>query len=197
MYSLNDIIDVMEKKGYVVFSDDSKNFNLNIVGIRNEDETANTFNDYMVIFWKYRGQWHQFAFSITTDPGVYWRENPINVNGTAILKPGQYRGMWQLGKHQGKYEALKQVKPVTVYRDKNKNLVLDKGDEETGLFGINHHRATAKKDFTSTQVDKWSAGCQVQPNPVLFDLEMQMFKTAASIWGNSFTYTLLEEIDFK
>jgi len=26
---------------------------------------------------------------------------------------------------------------------------------------------------------------------------MQIFKTAASIWGNSFTYTLLEEIDFK
>ena len=42
-----------------------------------------------------------------------------------------------------------------------------------GVFGINHHRANSKT--TSTQVDKWSAGCQVQPNPVLFDIDTDSF----------------------
>ena len=61
----------------------------------------------------------------------------------------------------------------------------------TGLFGINHHKAGK----SSTQVDKWSAGCQVQPNEALFDIEMKIFKQAAANWGNSFTYTLLESKD--
>ena len=131
-------------------------------------------------------------FPITTDPGLYWRENPMNLKGTAVLKEGQYRGMWKIGKHQGKYEALKQVKPCTVLRDANKDGKIDfTGEEDTGLFGINHHRAGSH----STRVDKWSAGCQVQPNRTLYDIEMALFKASAKEWGNSFTYTLIHERD--
>ena len=176
----------------MVFEDDSKPFNLNIVGIRTKDESSNAFNDWMVIFWKYASQWSSMTFPITTDPGLYWRENPMNVKGTAVLKEGQYRGMWKIAKHQGKYEALCQRKPCTVLRDSNKDGKIDfTGEEDTGLFGINHHRAGK----SSTQVDKWSAGCQVQPNRALYDIEMSIFKASASIWGNSFTYTLIHERD--
>ena len=182
----------LRQKGYKVFEDDSKPFNLNIVGIRTKDETSNAFNDWMVIFWKYAGNWSQMIFPITTDPGLYWRENPMNLKGTAVLKEGQYRGMWKIGKHQGKYEALKQVKPCTVLRDANKDGKIDfTGEEDTGLFGINHHRAGSH----STRVDKWSAGCQVQPNRTLYDIEMALFKASAKEWGNSFTYTLIHERD--
>lgn len=193
--SLSKIINTLKRNGYVVFEDDKKNFNLNIVGIRSEDERSNRFNDRMVIFWRYLGYWNSLEFAITTDPGLYWRTHPMNIKGTAVLKPGQYRGMWALGKHQGKYPALVQVKPCTVYRDPDKDEMIDaKGFEDTGLFGINHHRANSKR--TSSQVDKWSAGCQVQPNPTLFDIEMQLFQEASKVWGNGFTYTLLEEADF-
>ena len=191
-YSVQNIIKTLKSKGYAVFESDSKNFNINIVGIRSDDNTANSFNDTMILFWKFGGWWNNMTFPITTDPGIYWRTNPMNVKGTAILKPGQYKGMWAIGKHQGRYEALRQVKPCTVYRDNNKDDKLDTdGETDTGLFGINHHKAGK----SSTQVDKWSAGCQVQPNQALFDIEMRIFKQAAEIWGNSFTYTLIESKD--
>jgi len=186
------IIKTLKAKDYAVFENDTKNFNINIVGVRTDDNTANSFNDWMIIFWKYGGWWNNMTFPISADPGTYWRENPMNVKGTAILKPGQYSGMWQVGKHQGKYDALVQRKPCTVYRDNNKDNVLDTNSStDSGLFAINHHKAGKN----STQVDKWSAGCQVQPNEDLFDIEMRIFKQAAENWGNSFTYTLIHQND--
>lgn len=192
--SATNIIRILKEKGYATFENDSKNFNLNLVGIRTNDMTSNSFNDHMAIIWKYKAHWNNLTFPITSDPGLYYRENPLNVDGTAILKPGQYRGMWSIGKHQGKYDALRQTGPCTVYRDANRDNKLDiEGvEEQTGHFGINHHKAG--KD--STQVDRWSAGCQVQPTEALFNIEMLIFKQSAEIWGNNFTYTLLEEKDF-
>ena len=187
------ILRILKTKGYATFEQDDKNFNLNIIGIRTKDRTSNAFNDKMIIMWKYCGYWNSLVFPITTDPGHYWRKKPMNVKGTAILKEGQYRGMWAIGKHQGKYAALRQVKPCIVYRDANRDHILDAyGKTEKGLFGINHHKAGSN----STRVDKWSAGCQVQPNKQLFEFEMQLFKEGAKNWGNSFTYTLIEESDF-
>jgi hypothetical protein len=91
--------------------------------------------------------------------------------------------------HQGKYEAFCQVKPVTVYRDKNLN---DKAEEnqtlDTGLFGINIHRANEKS--ISTIIDKWSAGCQVLNNPADFKKILNLAKESKKF---NFTYTLLKE----
>ena len=189
--TVKNIIKVLKEKDYAVFEEDSKNFNLNIVGIRTNDQQSNRFNDGMVIFWRYLGRWNSIGFPITTDPGTYWRKNPMNVKGTAILKEGQHKGMWKVGKHKG-YPALQQNKPCTVIRDNNEDNILDfNGEEDFGHFGINHHKA----GHNSTQVDKWSAGCQVQPNSALWHIEMEIFKEAASTWGNSFTYTLIHEND--
>jgi hypothetical protein len=82
---------------------------------------------------------------------------------------------------------------ATVYRDNNKDDILDMtvGSEEEGLFGINLHRANAKRE--STQVDKWSAGCQVVGNPNTYDAFIILCKHAAENWGDSFSYTLLLE----
>ena len=192
---IKDIIRVMTLKGYSVFQNDSMPLNLNYVGIR-DITSVNTFNDWLVMFWKYRGQWSGFYRPGTTDPGTYYLENPMNSLGTAILKEDQYRGAWKLGLHQGKYEALVQRKEVTVIRDANKDgvLDLDAGTEETGFFGINHHRANAKNE--SVQVDKWSAGCQVTADPHLYDIFMQLCKESAEIWGEGLTYTLLNVNDF-
>ena len=185
------IIKTLKRKDYLVFEDDSKNFNLNVVGIRTNDDTSNKFNDHMIIFWKFFGHWNNMNFPITTDPGTYWREHPMNIKGTAILSEGQHRGMWKVGKHKG-YPALQQHNACTVIRDDNKDNILDfSGEEDFGLFGINHHKAGAN----STQVDKWSAGCQVQPNAALFHIEMEIFLEASRTWGNSFTYTLIHEND--
>ena len=192
---IRDIISVMQQKGYTVFENDTKPLNINYVGVRDADG-VNTFNDLLVMFWKYRGYWSSFWRPGTTDPGTFWLENPMNPHGTAVLKEGQYRGAWKLGLHQGKYDALVQRKEVTVIRDGNRDgvLDLDAGYEDTGFFGINHHRANAKNE--SIQVDKWSAGCQVTADPNLYDIFIQMCKESEEIWGEGLTYTLLNKNDF-
>lgn len=188
-------MNAMVAKGYLVFESDYKNFNLNIVGIRSNDERDNSFNDKMCVFWKFQGHWNFCSFSCTTDPGLYWRKNPLNKMGTAILKEGQHRGSYQLGKHQGKYAALVQRKELTVIRDYDRDeyLNFDGTREDTGFHGINIHRAS--HDGSSIAVNKWSAGCQVFENSYNFDFFIQLCEQSAEVFGNAFTYTLLNEDD--
>lgn len=182
-----------QRKGFRFF--DAGDYNLNLIGVRNtRDLHANTFNDRFCVAFRVDAQPVLFSFPCTTDPGIYYRQNPANVNGTAILPAGQHFGLWQLGKHQGKYDALVQRVPVTVIRDHNRDTALDlNAGTETGWFGINAHRAT--EQGTSTQVDKWSAGCQVLANSEDFGVTIALAKKAAALWGNGFTYTLIEDTD--
>ncbi len=191
--SLNSVIKVLSKKNHAIFDQDHKPFNLNIVGIRATDITPNSFNDVLCLFWKYKKNWSFLKFGCTTDPGNYWLLNPGNVKGTAILKEGQYRGSHELGKHKGKYDALVQRKPVIVLRDadRDKELDFDNGIEEEGLFGINIHRANQGKE--SSIVEKWSAGCTVINNPYEYQIFINICESAKNIWGNSFTYTLINQ----
>jgi hypothetical protein len=121
----------------------------------------------------------------------------MNDKGVAILKPGQYRGSHKIRKHQNRYEALGQQKPVTVYRDNNKDGKYDFVRTDTGLFGINIHRATKYAGKKSTQVNKWSAGCQVIASNDDWTKFMKIMRQAQKIWRNSFTYTLIESEDIK
>ena len=190
------IIKAMQVKGYAVFENDSKPFNLNYVGIR-DISSVDQFNDLLILFWKRNGNWSSFTRKGTTDPGRYYLNNPLNVQGTAILKEGQMRGAFKLGKHQGKYEALVQRKPITVIRDfdKDSQLDIDSGREETGMFGINHHRANAKNE--SSIVGRWSAGCQVTADPHEYDAFISICKESFESHGNAITYTLLNVNDLK
>ena len=183
-------------KGYKWFEDTSnKGYDVNIVGIRNSEtggKVTNHFDDTLTISYKVNGEWKFHSWSATTDPGQYWIENPISKDGTAILVPGQYRGSHMIGLHQGKYEALRQRKPVKVYRDNDKDLEYDT-DEDTikeGIYGINIHRSNPYDQ--SYYVNKWSAGCQVFKKVADFHEFMDICKKARDIWGNSFSYTLIE-----
>ena len=189
--ALTAIIAAMEREKYQIFESGHKPYNLNLVGIRSSDPTPNVFNDQLWVFWKNKTNWDINIYRITTDPGLYWLQNPMNLNGTGILKPGQYPGMWEIGIHNGKYEALVQVSPCTLIRDYDRDNQLDyhSGREETGLFGVNLHRAG--KD--SATVDRWSAGCQVFSQVREFNEFMGLARKARDLWGNSFTYTLMEE----
>ena len=191
---IESILNVMNDKNYVIFQD-KRGHDLNIVGIRTKDVTANTFNDWIIVFYKFDGIWNFFAFPATTDPGIYYRQNPINVDGTAILVPGQYRGAYKVGMHKGEL-ALQQKMPLKIYRDNNKDEILDFDlNEESGLYGINIHRAN--KNVSSIEVNKWSAGCQVFQDPDHFEFFMKLCRRGREKYGNSFTYTLLVEEDFN
>ena len=64
-----------------------------------------------------------------------------------------------------------------------------------GIYGINIHRATSREGGKSVQIDKWSAGCQVIAANADFKLFMELVNKAAKLYGNSFTYTLVESND--
>ncbi|WP_299940399.1 hypothetical protein [uncultured Microbulbifer sp.] len=182
----------MIRKGYQFFDDGD--YNLNLIGIRTADNQSNFFNDHFAVAWRFDGVPHCLVFPATTDPGIFWRQNPMHIRGTAILVPGQYQRLWQLGMHRGQYHALVQLRPARVYRDNNRDSIIDiDAPIDDGLFGINCHRASGTHG--SQRVDKWSAGCQVLANPFDFALLIALCDRAARAWGTTFTYTLLEEAD--
>ena len=188
---LNDVLEALERKHYKVFEDP---YELNIVGIRSADMTPNIFNDFLLLFWSTEDPFISYEsklYTITTDPGLYWLNNPSNIEGTAILFPGQY-DVYQIDKHRGKYDALCQRRGnVKVYRDDNKNNRYDADKTEEGMYGINIHKAGEE----SVKVDKWSAGCQVFRNSDDFHQFMELCQKHRAIHGNKFTYTLLTEVD--
>lgn len=192
MSNLPDVLQRTSDLGHAVFTNGSKPYNLNIVHVRNPDREANTFNDRAEIWWPdVNGGWEGVIYPITTDPGAYYRREPMRVEGTAILVPGQYRGAYTLGRHRDQYEALVQTGPVQVYRDANRDAVLDwSGREHQGFYGINIHRASAHR--TSTEVDRWSAGCQVYANPEHFAAFLELCRASAEHWGSKFSLTLIE-----
>ena len=199
-YSREQIEEVLNNKGYKYFT--SKGYDVNIIGIRNSDthgKVTNKFDDILTLSYRdLNGNWIYNEYKATTDPGSHWERNLLNKDGVAILKPGQYRGSHKIGLHQGKYEALRQQKPVKVYRDNNKDGKYDMIEENVheGIFGINIHKA-GKFVNGSTQIDKWSAGCQVFSKESDFNEFMEICRKARDIWGNSFTYTLIESNDIS
>ena len=193
------IENTVKDKGYNWF--EKGDYNLNIVCVRNSatgDEVTNKFDDKITLSYKVDGEWQFYSFDATTDPGRYWVENVIRREGVACLKPGQYKKAYRIAKHRGVYDCLAQRNgKVIVYRDANKDGCYDLDDNNTqeGFFGINIHRATARTGKKSTQVDKWSAGCQViASNDDWNEFIFPCYK-AVEIWGNSFTYTLINSED--
>jgi hypothetical protein len=197
-YTREQIETAIKSKGYKWF--ENGDYNVNIVGVRNSEtleEVTNKFDDCMTLSYKIDGEWQFHCYECTTDPGKYWVENIMRESGVAILKPNQYRGSHKIRLHRGQYEALGQKGPVQVYRDNNKDECYDLIEEnvEQGLFGINIHRATKWEGKKSSQVDKWSAGCQVIAANDDWEEFMSICRKARDAWGNSFTYTLIESMD--
>ena len=196
------VLEVMKSKGYKTFEAETP-FDLNIFGIRSTNTLPNRFDDVVgVVYRDPLLEWKIEVFQATTDPGLYWLEgyDSSRVTGTAILCPGQYRGVYKLAKHRGAYTALCQRNgTVKVWRDSNRDDVLDfdAGVAFDGYYGINIHRASAY--HTSKTVDKWSAGCQVIANPEHFDRLIFLARKQIEYHPSwtSFTYTLLDEADFK
>lgn len=194
LFTSKEIVDVMRKKGYSLFPNGS----VNIIGIRNNSSTPNSFDDSLYVLRYLKSEWTALHYAVTTDPGSTTLIKPINNKGTAIVKPGQYPGMWAVGLHKGKYPALVQIGNCTVIRDNNRDNRLDFNSpiEETGdNFGINCHKAAS--GIISKFVNSYSAGCIVHADANRFDNEfMPLMKKDAKKYGNRFTFTLLEEKDF-
>ena len=195
MYTREQIEKAVKGKGYAWF-EGTKDYDLNIVGVRNSatgNKVTNLFDDKITVSYKLNGEWQFHVWNATTDPGKKGVMEYHNTAGVARLVEGQYRGSHSIGLHQGKYKALKQAKPVKVYRDPNRDMTYDETKIAEGIFGINIHRSSATG--TSTYVENWSEGCQVFSTVTDFDKFMDWCEKASAIHGNSFTYTLIESSD--
>lgn len=183
-----------ERQGYPFFV--KGDYNINLFAIRNEhDPDADKFNDLIGLMFKIDGAWVLKKYDASTDPGLKYRLNPINDEGTAIVVPGYYKSAFVIGLHQGKYQALRQNIPLPLYRDNDKDAELDFGGViHKEMAGINLHRASASGK--STTVGPHSAGCQVIADINDFHEFMDIINTSAKIYGKTFSYALFTESQF-
>jgi hypothetical protein len=101
------------------------------------------------------------AWAATTHPGAYWTAHPMNEAGAAHIALGHHKA-WQVGFHHGDpdHEALVQTGgPVTVVRSRDPAKdYARQGVMDTGMFGINQHRAYGEP---RDDLGHSSAGCLV------------------------------------
>lgn len=186
---MNEIPDYINKEtldavyshfGYKLFPN---NADVVLTGWRLKNARPNYFDDFFTVFSPINGVFR--GYPITTRPGTSWLKRLMNPKGAAILKPGQYIDAYQIGQHKGEV-ALRQVRPVSVYRDCNLDVKCDTDEKtvETGMFGLHIHAVGSY----SLLVNLWSAGCQVfQYRSDLINL-CQTFLTKTG----PYTYTLVE-----
>ena len=196
MYSKEQIEKAVKSKGYVWFNG-SKDYDVNIVGVRNAipgQKVTNLFDDKLTLSYKINGEWFFHEWDATTEPGKKGVMQFHNSGGVARLVPDQYRGVYKVSMHQGKYQALCQrLGDVTVWRDKNRDMDFDEIIRDTGMFGINIHKAGTVSNF----VENWSEGCQVFKRTKDFNDFMVLINRAKEIHGNHFTYTLIISSDIN
>ena len=91
------------------------------------------------------------------------------------------------------------ITPIMITNDPRLSLVYRKAFdlneskiyEEIGFTDIHHASQTGK----STNVDNWSAGCQVIADIKNWNEFIGLCQESVKIFGNSFTYTLINEKD--
>ena len=183
--------EVFEKEGYI-----------NFCGVRN-NKTNDTFNDTLYIYWKEKGEFQGFkTIEFTTKPGKNSIVNPINESGAAIIKEGWHPDIWHHGKHQGKYDALRQdegvTKPVTITRDNTQRgrsdgkyeLRILSDTTESGYPYTNMHKSGIPQ---GNGVNGWSAGCQVFKYESDFNTMLKMAKFASRKGQKTFSYFLTNQ----
>lgn len=198
--TLEQIVDVMRSKEMRIFTSP---FNMNLGGIRTCDNKSEEFNDWLFMFYNDdKGKLCGIVEAGTTDAGLYYRKNPMNIEGTAIIASSfQTLGVYEYqnpavdGKlgHKGQ-EAFRIVKPIQMRRDPDRDDYLEEnGEVFLGLFATNGH----DMGEVGKRVDKWSAGCWGSIKKVMdkfFELAKLQVKNGH---GTRFSYTMLHEKDFK
>jgi len=182
------------------------NHYLHIFGIRNSNE-VNKFDDYIGVVFLTDKRGEKDAFKVivryypaTTTPGSYYLKHPMNPKGSAILPLGEHSDLWRKGYHRGRYPALVQDRATDLYRDNNKDILVDYENytKHKKAVGINLHRASRWwitrniEKLTNLNIDRWSAGCQVIASKKHFDYLMWFVNQSIN---HLYSYTLISDYD--
>lgn len=181
---INSLLRNLRSNDYVVYTQPQE---LNLVATRNNTVRSEQFDDKLTVFWKDEaGNWQLREYLVTTDPSVYYLDNPIVPQGYGFIKKGQYIKSYQIGLHKGR-KALTQTKPIPVIRNYDLKGLFKKytGTEQVGIFGNNIH------DMKGSMINA-SAGCIVFAEKPEYDEFLALCDTHRAKYGNSFTLTLLD-----
>jgi len=187
MRTLDRVKGYMKRRGFEIYS---RPYELNIVSLRNKDYT---FTDEIHVFYKINARnWNYHIYEGITDSATIWQGIPPFPKTPLLLKEGQYKNAYKIGRHKGKDIALVQVKPVTVLKGFNRVPPFTTGTVLNGLFGIDI--ITIADTTGDIKVAKEDEGCQVVLSNESFQEFMESCIKHQQLYGNEFSYTL---IDFR
>jgi len=150
--------------------------------VRSEEDAPNQFDDK---FYLFEGTKFVSVTSCTTNKGL---------NGTAVIRSNVFNyDTHTYGLHRGKMPALRQVKPIEYYRDRNK----DGKTDETGqiyrdIIYVNIHGATYRRGSKqiATRIDGWSEGCIVLNDNAYYENFINLVKNQ-----KYFSFVILKEFN--
>lgn len=217
---IKQIIEVARINNYPLFIGDK---NPNVWCIRSSNQNAGYFDDYELVFTlNTKMKEDCYVFNVTCDPSDLSLIKMSNPLGCAIIKEGHHKGIWSYGFHKQdkSHPALVQVKPCIVIRDFNKDSILDNKTiefdrkltldnglveyyknhillrrEQTGIFGINNHRASAWQNLV--KVGPYSEGCVVHQDPDRYNKEFIYMMKLYSEYANTFSLTLITQETYE
>lgn len=190
----NRIKELVLSKGYMFFEEG--NYNLNFIWERTSDEYTNMFTDKLHILYLVCDVEKIITIPATTKPGLKGAIlNPVTVGGvtgTSVICPGQYRSSWQYSqglvgaKYPWSSVHFRQVRPISYWRDGNKDLKIDEEQfVPSANVGTHWH-------IMEEPVNNWSLGCMgISASDMLSKVD-PIVKVANLIWGDIYTGTIIE-----
>jgi hypothetical protein len=166
-----------------------------ILGVQSNEDAYDRFDDK---FYLFKGEDFIMVTTGTTNAGSDGQQNfeKYNAKGVAVLPTNTwFYDIWSFGLHQGKMQALKQVKPITLFRDNIKNKKIDEVQQQTAaLVGINFHTVSYTKKagsgYIGSTIGSWSVGCQVANNIDQYYQLLNLVKNQKTV-----SYCLIKEFN--
>lgn len=192
--TIKEIRTVMLKLRMAVFT---KPFDMTLGAVRTKDNKANTFNDWLFMFYyDATGKLCGIVEKGTTDAGLYYRMNPMQIDGTAIIQHDvQHRGAYtymEVGGHKGQ-EAFRQTSDMLYWRDANRDVYLNfTGRTIRAIFNTNGHDMGSVGNL----VNQWSAGCWGSTQKVMDKFYLLAKLQIKYGLGAKFSFALLHENSF-
>lgn len=180
-------------------------FSVNYVHERADFVATNHFSDLLHTCWlDDKGVKHILTIPWTTKPGLKGSLlNPLTVRGitgTAVIQsPQQVVGGWEFkdtDKEFSKYPYFRQVKPVKYWRDGDKDLEIDKVQEEEEINGTHWHIMSHIDTMGSGNVNNFSLGCVGAPEPE-FEKILPITRKTTGVYGTRVTGTFIESKHIK
>jgi hypothetical protein len=123
-------------------------YDANLIVVRDSSQPLDTYDGRIYLCWREPGgAWRELSCRAATRPGTAYLRSPMNSGGTACLVPGRNPGSHALGQHKGT-PALVQVGKVRVWRDNDRDAILDAGPGDVvydDATGVNVHECSAPR----------------------------------------------------